>query len=521
MTSSLGGYSSYLNKIIDSKPGSPSAISNLSLLLDNVDFVASPTAIYKTNYASTPKHMPQQHDNRITTPSDAILLLLSPGTECPKNQSYHSQIDECVEDVTLKMNEDDDTVVENDTLKEISVVIELEEIIEENYASNETEEPACSNDITCKANNNDDSQFTLQDQLVSPSAADNLSEKIPIISSANIQDLQSTDEVVVHSHESTFLIDNENNMINDGVSSSPVKSTRKRLNNRNDWFDIKNKRLKNSGQSYEGARSKTKYSAKTMGPTCSCQKKCGEKIPTEQREQIFNNFYSLESHELQWQYIVRHVETKPIKRLTLDRKNNRTQTITYFLPLAESNIPVCKVFFLNTIKVTEQVVYTALEKIKKDLSLSDLRGNHSTRPKKMSDLTKESIITHIKLFPSVESHYIRKQSKRQYLSQHLNISKMYRLYTDWFTHQDYIPDQKASKRQYETIFNTMFNYSFYKPKKDLCGTCCLYEQADPIRKEALEEKYNQHVARKNKVRQLKEEEKATLDKNNTTVLFSI
>lgn len=87
---------------------------------------------------------------------------------------------------------------------------------------------------------------------------------------------------------------------------------------------------------------------------------------------------------------------------------------------------------------------------------------------------------------------------------------MYGLYSDWFSHQDYIPNQKASKRQYETIFTTMVNYSFYKPKKDLCGTCSLYEQADSIRKDALEETYNKHLARKNKIREIKEAEKAIL-----------
>lgn len=464
--------------------------------------------------------MPQQYDNRITVLSDVTFP--STGAECLKNQSSHSQIDGFLEDETLKINRGDGTIEENVTLKEISVVIEFEEIIGENDASNETEEPPCSSDITCNDNNkqNDDNQYTLLDKVINPSVVDNLSEHSNSCI-ANIQDSQNTDEEVVLHHGSSFLIDDENNTINEGVSSTSVaglqNTTRKRLNNRDEWYDIKNKRLKNSGQAYEGARSKKKYSAKTMGPPCSCQKKCGEKFPTEERQQIFNKFYNLKLHELQWQYIARHVEAKPIKRLTVHRKNNRTQTLIYFLPLAESNIQVCKVFFLNTLKVSEQVVYTAIEKIKKDESLTDLRGTHSTRPQKMSELTKKSIIAHIKLFPSVESHYIRKRSKRQYLSQHLNISKMYRLYTDWFPHQDYIPGQKASKRQYETIFNTMFNYSFFKPKKDLCGTCSLYEQADPIRKEALEETYNQHVARKNKVRQIKEEEKASVDKTNTTV----
>lgn len=175
---------------------------------------------------------------------------------------------------------------------------------------------------------------------------------------------------------------------------------------------------------------------------------------------------------------------------------------------------------MNTLRISEQVVFTALEKIKQNESLIDNRGTHYNRPHRMSAATKKSIMTHIELFPSVESHYTRKKPKRQYLSEQLNISKMYRLYTLWFLNQEYTQEQLASKRQYESIFNTQYNYTFFKPKKDLCGTCSLFEQADENKKATMEEKYQQHLIRKTKVRQLKEEEKATADKNVTTIAIS-
>lgn len=118
--------------------------------------------------------------------------------------------------------------------------------------------------------------------------------------------------------------------------------------------------------------------------------------------------------------------------MTFERKNNRTQTIKYYFKQDQTSIQVCKVFFLNTLRVSERVVFTALEKIRKDESLTDNRGTHCNRPHKMSAATKKSMMTHIELFPCVESHYTRKRSKRQYLSEKLNISKMYRLYTLWF-----------------------------------------------------------------------------------------
>ena len=176
---------------------------------------------------------------------------------------------------------------------------------------------------------------------------------------------------------------------------------------------------------------------------------------------FFNAFYKLQSHELQWQYITRRIISNPIKRLTLERKNNRTQTLKYSFPLDGCDIPVCKIYFLNTLKISEQIVYTALEKIKKDQSLTDERGTHLNRPHKMSVTTKKNIMMHINLFPAVDSHYVRKDSKRQYLSEQLNISKMYRLYQSWFKNQNYLPENLGTKRQYETIFNTEYNFFFF------------------------------------------------------------
>lgn len=140
--------------------------------------------------------------------------------------------------------------------------------------------------------------------------------------------------------------------------------------------------MKNSGKSYEGVRSKKTFDAKTIGPPCKCNKKCAEKFTTEQRESIFQTFYQLGNHEHQWQYIVRHTDVIPVKRITLDRKNNRTQTIKYSFPSdgLNDNINVCKTYFLNTLKISEQTVYTALEKIKRDESLIDKRGINKSRP---------------------------------------------------------------------------------------------------------------------------------------------
>lgn len=142
---------------------------------------------------------------------------------------------------------------------------------------------------------------------------------------------------------------------------------------------------------------------------------------------------------------------------------------------------MCKSFFINTLSISHQTVYTALEKSKPEENFTDKRGRHENRPRKMPILTEESIIKHIQLFPTVESHYVRKDSSRKYLSELLNISNMYRLYTAWFGQQRF-DCPMATKRQYETIFNTKLNFSFFKPKKDQCSQCTRYRQIQKLKK---------------------------------------
>ncbi|RVE41016.1 hypothetical protein evm_014334 [Chilo suppressalis] len=75
----------------------------------------------------------------------------------------------------------------------------------------------------------------------------------------------------------------------------------------------------------------------------------------------------------------------------------------------------------------------------------------------------------------------------------------------------------ASKQQYERVFNSNYNYSFFKPKKDQCPLCSQYQQADSIEKASLEENHRKHLSTKKRVREIKKEEKETLNKDDTVV----
>ncbi|GFR65663.1 DNA-directed RNA polymerase 3, chloroplastic [Elysia marginata] len=90
-----------------------------------------------------------------------------------------------------------------------------------------------------------------------------------------------------------------------------------------------------------------------------------------------------------------------------------------------AKIPVCKTFFLDTLGYSDQFVFTAISKEDEGGHCApDMRGRHAKQTTGMKE-EKERVRAHIALFPTVESHYCRKDSKRRYLG-----ATMYRLYRE-------------------------------------------------------------------------------------------
>ena len=64
---------------------------------------------------------------------------------------------------------------------------------------------------------------------------------------------------------------------------------------------------------------------------------------------------------------------------------------------------------------------------------TDSRGKHNHHAN--CEERQKNVMDHIQLFKVVESHYVRKESKYQYLPDTLNISEMHRMYTEWCDEQ--------------------------------------------------------------------------------------
>lgn len=536
------------------------------LSLSDINFVASPSAIYVNNsslpnisniddfFENIDKQIennrlsPDQNRNNVLYIQAEISVATTKGAAIIEHET-NNNIPACVEPIQkicsgVQVNEQgqnlhSDYINTKETITSIDIIKNKEtpffrdEIIQDIQVSN-TETIAPTDQITTDDKEN-------QPTVIQIEISDNNQYDLQVISDktsgtnepVNENDVDDIETITVdHNKQTSPLsseianLQSENSNSNDTWQifslekpDSPVTATRKRKRNAASWKSNICKKLKNSGKAYVSLRSNKKRMEKSMGATCSCKKKCYEKISTPLRKKIFDQYWESGDHEKQWGWILRHVSANCIKKMQLERKSNRTQTLTYKLPIDDemtTDAIVCKKMFIQILGIAEKVVYTAIEK--KNSSLTDLRGKHENRPHKISEDTEKSVVEHINEFPAVDSHYTRQRSKKVYLSEDLNISKMYRFYKTWFANKDYnTVCQMASKYQYETIFNTRFNISFFKPKKDQCDKCSIYKNADEERKLQLKEEYDKHLEEKVEVRKVKNLEKCLTDSNVKTV----
>lgn len=166
----------------------------------------------------------------------------------------------------------------------------------------------------------------------------------------------------------------------------------------------------------------------------NCKLSCKNRILEERRQIIHSNFWSpSKTVDIRRQYIASIVTQVPIKRRrekTGERRGKRIFTNCYSFETEGTKEIVCKRFFLNTLSISQQTVDTAIKKKKEGgIVTPDKRGRHQP-VNKISEDVPQNVRNHISKFPTYESHYSRERTKKKYLGNHLNISRMYRLYLE-------------------------------------------------------------------------------------------
>lgn len=184
-----------------------------------------------------------------------------------------------------------------------------------------------------------------------------------------------------------------------------------------------------------------------------------------------------------------------------DSANSRRQATVYFtLPNGKGDIlQVCKKTFMNVYDITKRRIETIVKAKKNgELTFTEKRGNKK-RNRKFSKDDESLIIEHVNSFPKEKSHYTRSRSDKDYLSQDLNINRLFRAF------QEKNPKSNITYRYYYQTFKRFFpNLSFHHPRSDTCGTCDLLHnkiRTDPNNKEA-KTKLDIHHRKAEKAREL-------------------
>lgn len=285
------------------------------------------------------------------------------------------------------------------------------------------------------------------------------------------------------------------------------------------WKKNKMKLLRVAGKEYVNRKGAI-VTAKSPGiVNCNnCRYKCSINIPRDRQIIICKEYWEMADSTKQKIFICSLVEEKNIdrERNRNDRKKTRKHSRYYHL-LSASNkrVRVCQKYFCATFAFSFQVVETAL-KYRGDSGVYVGFDHRKGRPAPNVTSAEQvrHIKTHIDMFPRMASHYCRRDTMRQYLASDLNISVIYRLYCSNYCLQNNVPSVKYN------VFRSVFNsydppLSFYKPKKDQCVTCNVYNSATD--KTELQSQWEAHKAKEKSGMEMKaaDKQKAVDNKGET------
>ena len=290
------------------------------------------------------------------------------------------------------------------------------------------------------------------------------------------------------------------------VEGAPKEITTQKLKKTNKQKEAKRKRAR--GEEYLSPNTKKLVGDRKMGVGCqssSCEK-AGRKcftVAENSRADVFKSFWGLGDFRLQREFIARHAERFQAKRVTNNSRRQKTHKYYLTVDNTSTRTLVCKRMFLSTFGISEKAVRVAIGKVTPEGAVEGERrgGRMSATTKERDKRIAEAINNHINRFPTVESHYCRSTTSKEYLHPGLNLPKMYRMFIE-----QYIGSDAPSFSTYCKVFKSK-NLAFHHPKKDQCSLCVNFREGDQATKENLSECFQRHIAEKTKVRELKDSRK--------------
>ena len=138
------------------------------------------------------------------------------------------------------------------------------------------------------------------------------------------------------------------------------------------------------------------------------------------------------------------------------------------MPCDGNNVHVCKEFYLSTLDISQKRISNHHASKQSGGTPARLAWGKSIN-NAVDEAVKESIRTHIKSIPRIESHYYREDTNKEYISQYgLNVTSLYRKYVEKCVEDGSVP---RKLHLYRENFNTEFNIAFHFPKLDRCDKC--------------------------------------------------
>ena len=167
--------------------------------------------------------------------------------------------------------------------------------------------------------------------------------------------------------------------------------------------------------------------ARTPKPSncTTCRYKCNDNFRDAYREAICQEYWQLGDYSRQKDFLLSRVKVFGVQRQRVraeQRTWERSSTMTYSFLKNGNETRVCKKFFLKTLDISHGCVRTALEHQGGSGTFlgNDKRGK-KVPGNKTSEERVEAVKMHIRSFPTIESHYTRKDTHRLYLNQSLSI----------------------------------------------------------------------------------------------------
>ncbi|KAG7175562.1 hypothetical protein Hamer_G025513 [Homarus americanus] len=166
------------------------------------------------------------------------------------------------------------------------------------------------------------------------------------------------------------------------VQQESPKEKKKRTRNPENWKKEKRKRAILSGQAYVNTKGEL-VGPRAIGPDCNCKNKCFTAVSDDNRNAIFNGYYSLNSYDEQNAYLYGLIRRHDIQRKRKPVSERRTCSYKYYIRIKGKEIQVCKKAFANIHGISDKKIRTLCIKHEQNILFPrDNRGRHRNRPKK-------------------------------------------------------------------------------------------------------------------------------------------